>query len=91
MLNDFIKSVFEGYNEAPSTKRKKLDWQYEELEETPYLFSSNYLYSLVDAAEDEEDLQSVFNHLKRHRTDGIDSYDKLFGKASKKYKKMLGD
>ena len=87
-FNELIKGVAQGYSEAPSTQRKKLDWAYEELEETPYLHSSKYLYELVDEAETQDDLFSVFEHLERHQTHGIESYDKLFGTAAKKYKKL---
>ena len=87
-FDELIKGVAEGYSEAPSIKRKKLDWAYEELEETPYLYSSNYLYELVDDAETQDDLLCVFEHLERHQTHGIESYDKLFGKAAKKYRKF---
>ncbi|MCK6203913.1 hypothetical protein KZX50_00430 [Bacillus infantis] len=83
MLNSIVKSFFDGYHEAK--KDEKRDWQYKELEQTPFLFSSNYLDEMYEGASDKQEYENILEHLYRHNATEIDSYAEIEQKIINKY------
>lgn len=83
MLNNFIKSVFDGYAEATKDKRRKR--AYEELEQTPFLFSSKYLNELHEEAETKDEYESILDHMYRHDATEVDSYYDIEKKIINRY------
>lgn len=86
MINGIIRSIFEGYR--PYALDKKRNWEYEDLNSTPFLHGSDHLWRKYHEAESEEEVLAVIRHMRRHHTDGIESYDKVWGASWDKLKKM---
>lgn len=83
MINPFIKSLFDGYAEAKKGKRKELQW--EELEHTPFLFSSDYLNEMYEEAESKEDYETILDHLYRNDATEISNYADIEERIINKY------
>lgn len=85
-----IRSMFEGYRESESVIKRNHDRQFEELEYYPMLFSSQHLTHLYYEAETPEECDQIMAYMFRFKcvNEGIHSYDEVFGKLNKKYKRL---
>lgn len=72
-----IKAIFEGYKAAKEKNPDYRSWEYDYLLTTPYLHSSQYLGELYEKAKDDYQKECIVDHLNRHNTWGIKSYDKI--------------
>jgi hypothetical protein len=90
MLNEIIRSIFQGYRESEVVRSRKHEQQYEELKEYPMLFSSSYLHELCYKAETVEECEEILSYINRYGTytSGIESYEEVFGKARRKAKRI---
>ncbi|KON88910.1 hypothetical protein AF332_20330 [Sporosarcina globispora] len=50
MINGILKSIFDGYKKREVTKRRQYESSFTELDETEFLFSSDYLNQLYFSA-----------------------------------------
>lgn len=71
MINGLIRSMFQGYKEA---KPKHGDWEYEMLEESPFLYSSQYLGDLYTNAKTIRQKEAVAAHIAFHHAYDVPSY-----------------
>lgn len=71
MINGLIKSMFQGYKEARPNRR---DWEYDMLEESPYLYSSEYLGELYVNARTIRQKEAVAAHIAYHHAYDVPSY-----------------
>lgn len=83
MDSPIVRSVFDGYKEATKGKRKKL--AFDELDRTPFLFSSGYLNEMYEQAHDKEEYESILDHMYRHEATDIDSYKSIENKIVDKF------
>ena len=83
----FIKSIFDGLKSAktPYADKKRKKWMFDDLEETPYLYSSNYLNELHNQATKKEEFESILDHMYRHKVEEIDSYHEIENKIIDKF------
>jgi hypothetical protein len=62
-------------------KRRNQEWirqgRYEDLYTTPFLYSSAELSDMADNARTKKQYESVLDHLYRHETLDIDSYQRI--------------
>lgn len=77
MFDNFIKSVFEGYNDSPSIKERQRSRLFDELEWYPMLFSSNHLNQVFDQAKSKEDHEAILDYLYRFNATEVESYANL--------------
>jgi hypothetical protein len=83
MLNGIIRSIFEGYKAAKSERKTVFDsWEYDQLLDTPYLHSSQFLNQLYEDAQNDKDAGSykidcIVEHMNRHGVWDIDGYKKV--------------
>lgn len=84
MINNFIKSFFDGYKEARIKNGYYKERDFNELE-GPFLFSSDHLNNLYNQADCEEDYESILDHLYRHDAIDVESYSLLEKKIIDKY------
>lgn len=87
MYNKLIGSLFDGYKKAktPYADKRLKKWAFEDLEETPYLYSSKYLNELHDQATRKDEFESILDHMYRHNVEDIDSYHEIESKIIDKY------
>jgi len=84
-MSGFVKSLFDGYKEAKVKSGAYKKRAFEELDQTPFLFSSDYLNELYNQAEEKEDYESILDHLYRHDAVEVDSYANIEKKIIDKY------
>ena len=80
--------MFDGYKSSGVPEQKRKEWEFGNLDNTPFLHGSEYLWELYHTAESEEEVLSVIRHMRRHETGGIETYDKVLGCCYGKLKKM---
>ncbi|MDF2534437.1 MAG: hypothetical protein K0R18_594 [Bacillales bacterium] len=87
MMNNFIKSIFDGYGAAKEPERK--EWTFQELESYPMLFSSKYLNECYNQATKKSEYESILDHLYRFAdvTHDVPSYQKIEQKIIDKYRR----
>lgn len=87
MINNFIKSIFDGYKHSGAPAKKSRDWSYQELESYPMLFSSNYLNQMYDQAANKDDYESILTHIYRFGevTSDVESYKAIEQKIIDRY------
>jgi hypothetical protein len=89
MLNEIIRGIFDGYRTADSTIKKKHDYMFQELEETPFLYSSEYMWKVYHEAESEEECLQVIRYLDKYTTGVAESYNNVIGASWDKYGKLV--
>jgi hypothetical protein len=89
MINQFIKSIFDGYSSAktPYGDRKEKAREFQELETYPMLFSSHYLDEMYGKASRKSEYESILDHIYRFNdvTQDVDSYRVIEQKIIDKY------
>lgn len=93
-LNGGLETFFKELAKSKRLEQKRRDAQFKELENTPFLFSSDYINGLAEDA-DEEEAETILDYLYRFNnleTDedeyldilGIDSYKNIENKIINK-------
>jgi hypothetical protein len=62
-----LQSIFQAYTEHRKRHRKMNEFEY--LDQTPYLYSSDYLRELYRGADTKEKKQKLFNYMERFEVD----------------------
>lgn len=83
--NDVLNGAIKGYSTSKPAKDKKRKWQFEELEQTEYLFSSKYLNELLDEARTKREHESILEHMYRNEATDVESYSKIEKKIIDKF------
>lgn len=91
MINGILKSILDGYRESEVTKRRQYESNFNELDETEFLFSSDYLNQLYFSAKTTDDCLTIMNYLERYQCvdAGIESYDNVYYQTAAKLKRKL--
>lgn len=87
MFHEIVRGMFEGYK-AGKGGRKQREWEFNHLEQTDLLYGSDFLWEKYHQAETEEDYYKIMHHMVKHRTGGIESYDKVYGAVWKRIEKL---
>jgi hypothetical protein len=91
MINKIIQSIFDGYSSAktPYADKKEKEWQFQELESYPMLFSSTYLNECYNKATKKSEYESILDHLYKFAdvTHDVPSYQKIEQKIIDKYRR----
>ena len=85
MWNEMADGIVRGMMESDSVKRRKNEWTYEELDHTPFLFSSGYLDGLREQATHKSQFEGILNHMYRHDATEIPSYREVEKKIIDRY------
>jgi hypothetical protein len=89
-LNGGLESFFKELSKSKRLEEKRRENQFNELNNTPFLFSSEYLNTLVDGA-DKEECETILDYLYRfdgHETGEDETLNIL---EIDKYKKIEKD
>jgi hypothetical protein len=91
MINGILRSIFDGYRESEVTKKSRHKSSFNELDETEFLFSSDYLNQLYFSAKTADDCWTIMNYLERYQCVdcGIESYDEVYYQTATKLKRKL--
>lgn len=91
MINGIIKSIFDGYRDSEVTKKRQYESSFNELDETEFLFSSDYMNQLYFSAKTADDCWTIMNYLERYQCvdAGIESYDEVYYQTAAKLKRKL--
>lgn len=87
MFNKIVESIFEGIKAADTPYRDKREKErsFQELDTTPYLFSSGYLDEMYGKATKKAEYESILGHMNRHAAWEVDSYKVIEKKIIDKY------
>lgn len=69
LFNSILFGVHNGMKEAGKNRTAR-DWQYKELETTPFLYSSGYLEELHEDARERWQEDAIQDHMDRHKVLG---------------------
>ncbi|MCA1027345.1 hypothetical protein LCM23_14700 [Cytobacillus kochii] len=91
-INNIIQTAVKAYLETDEIKKKHHDRQYNELDHTPFLFSSDYLNHLSNQANSIEDCNKIMEYLEKYECvdQDIRSYDSIYYCTLNKTNKMKG-
>ncbi|UOE54903.1 hypothetical protein [Cytobacillus oceanisediminis] len=91
MINGIIKSIFDGYRDSEDTKKRMHESNFNELDETEFLFSSDFMNQMYFSAKTADDCCMIMNYLERYRCvdAGIESYDDVYYQTAAKLKRKL--
>lgn len=73
VLNSGVDSFFKELAKSKRLQEARRENQFDELDHTPFLFSSSYLLELSEDATKEE-YESILDHMYRHNATEVDSY-----------------
>lgn len=87
MRSQFVKSLFDGYKTAhtPYSDKCKREDTFNELEKTPFLFSSSYLNEMYEEASNKSEYETILDHMYRHEATEIESYADIEERIINKY------
>lgn len=87
MFNNIAKGFFEGLRDAPTPHKdkKKKEWEFQDLDTFPMLYSSNYLNDMYDKSTKKSHHESILGHIYRHQVEDIESYQNIEKKIINHY------
>jgi hypothetical protein len=71
------RDVFSVIANSKRYRKKQKEQKFQELSDTPFLFSSHYLESLLQECETKEDYEAIWEHIYRHNASEVESYSRL--------------
>lgn len=85
--NEIAGGIVKGMLEAdtPNRDKRQREWDFEELGQTPFLFSSGHLEGLRERATRKHEFESILDHMYRHNATEVDSYKNIENKIIDRY------
>lgn len=84
-MNSMLQSMFQGLAESDWNKNRLKKQRFDELNQEYYLFSSDYLNSIMDDCKTKKDYEAVLDHMYTFDACEVESYKEIEDKIIKKY------